>query len=335
LQQEASFPGWTADRDHPGYLIRPEGPVILRTPFHLVPIFPTEDFLKDVWRISRLVKTSPQSVICVSGSICTTKVTRAVNDIDFCEYINFEKPDTVDRIAVKFARNEDFIFKRLQFNGKTWTNPLDMPNMKEHLSYIDAQKKSLATAKIDYIVKIGSFRPYEVSNVMIFCDDCWSSAARDRTFAAQEVLLDASIRIPNEICNPFEMGRYAFYLYQQVLDLLKDKKYLKSINRALLLSRIHDILDLTDTIKRFLESRPEVYDHEIEEIDKLIDELDKIDKLAYEAWASDLKAERKLKESEKHSLKRTMEFDNYTVKSFAEAIQNRLKRLFSDRPVVA
>src|SRR5580700_3107726 len=52
LLHEGLFPGWKADRQHPGYLIKIETPFILRAPFHLLPIFPSGEYLDDVWRIS-------------------------------------------------------------------------------------------------------------------------------------------------------------------------------------------------------------------------------------------------------------------------------------------
>jgi hypothetical protein len=91
LLQEALFKGWEADTQHPGYLTKCERHFVLRVPFHLLSAFPPGDFLDHIWRISRLVKTDDQSVICISGSSATFEVTKAVTDIDFCEYIKFEK----------------------------------------------------------------------------------------------------------------------------------------------------------------------------------------------------------------------------------------------------
>jgi hypothetical protein len=267
LIQQSVFPGWAADDNHPGYLIKLDSPHIIRAPFHIIPVFPTGEYLDNVLRLSRLIKTNRSSVICISGSSATIKITRAVNDIDFCEYIRISPPSLGECIMAKTLSSDQLIFRKLAFDGKHWS-PVDVSDARNKLSFIDANRASLAYGKIDYIAHVGTYRPCDVSNVMIFCDRNWDSAANNLSFPAQEAPLDAALFIPNQLCNPFELGRYVVWLERQIDYYALHKQRLKAIKRALSLSRIKFLPEVTEEIKLFLEVSSYVYDEEVKVIDR-------------------------------------------------------------------
>lgn len=158
LLQQSVFPGWSADDNHPGYLIKVDPPYVIRAPLHIVPVFPTGEFLDDVWHVSRLIKTDQHSVVCISGSSTSVKVTRAVNDIDFCEYIKITHKDVTESILRKVVNSEQLIFRKLKFNGRHWS-PENVSDSRDHLNHIDANQVTVAHGKIDYIAQAPGNRP--------------------------------------------------------------------------------------------------------------------------------------------------------------------------------
>lgn len=322
LLQQSAFTGWSADDNHPGYLIKIDAPYIIRAPFHIIPVFPTGEYLDDVCHISRLIKTDQHSVICISGSSTTIRVTRIVNDIDFCEYI-INCPDLVDSILTKTIHTEQLLFRKLQFNGKRWS-PVDAFDVRNHLIYIDPNRESLAYGKIDYIVNVGAFRPCDVSNVMIFCNENWESSACGMSFPAQEVLLDASLFIPNQLCNPFELGRYVVWLNRQIDYYVLHKQTLKAIKRALSLARINFLPEVTEDIKRFLEASIYVYEEEAKVIERLINDISAIDGNTYKSWIEELVAEKEVRRINQSKMCRSIKKPEKSLDDFLHEIRERL-----------
>lgn len=323
LTQEAAFPGWVAERENPGYLIKIDPPNFLRAPFFLVPTFPSGKELNQVFDISTFVKTNESSRLCISGSSTTRKVIPTINDIDFCEYIQFEHPTTAQQIATKVDCTSDVVFQELKFNGKAWARSVDKENVQEHLAYVDAEKENLSSAKIDYLIRSESFRPCAVSNVMIFCDSDWNSAGYTRTFSPQEAHLDISLNVPNQICDPFEVGRYVDWLFADATKQIESSNYLKAIKRLLSLSRIYFLPEVTELIRVFLQDSQEMVEQEIKEIDNVLQELRELNGSAYASWISDLVKEKQERIREREGWKKVANSDE-TIQAFVKTLERRL-----------
>ena len=137
------FPGWKADRPESWLFDRIEPPHLLQHHF-IITITSSDQFIGTIlWQISRLVKTNNDSVICISGSTTSIKVTKVINDIDFCEYIRVKKPSVIDEISMKNKSWLNRMFRKLKFHKKSWTPPLDVDDVHEASRYVDATLETL------------------------------------------------------------------------------------------------------------------------------------------------------------------------------------------------
>jgi hypothetical protein len=64
----ALYPGFKADKDHSGYLIKFEPPIFFRIPYHVLPTFPTGQELELLWELSREIRSGSRSLISLSDS---------------------------------------------------------------------------------------------------------------------------------------------------------------------------------------------------------------------------------------------------------------------------
>lgn len=65
--------------------------------------------------------------------------------------------------------------------------------------------------------------------------------------------------------------------------------------RALSLSRIKFLPEVTEEIKLFLETSSYVYEEEVKAIDQLISEISAMDGNTYKVWIDELEAEKELR----------------------------------------
>ena len=199
---EGAYPGWKADEQNPGYMIRIDPPIIMRAPYHLVCAFPSETSLDAIWHLSRNVKTLPTSVLCLSGSAAILKSSVSIGDIDFCEYVVGAPEDIAMALTSKLQGVQDLMFKCLRIGTGSVNQANDETEIRARLHSIQPDDPDLSHAKIDFIGKPEGMRPTDVSNVMIFCDETWRSASLHRSYAAQEAHLDRVVAVPNTLCEP-------------------------------------------------------------------------------------------------------------------------------------
>ena len=119
----ALYPGYEADKDHAGYLIKFEPPMFFRVPYHVLPTFPTGDELDTLWQLSRAIRSGDRSVISLSGSNVMRRIFDIVGDIDFCEYFPVTHIDGFDKIASNINGNGKVACIRLAFAGRKWLYP--------------------------------------------------------------------------------------------------------------------------------------------------------------------------------------------------------------------
>lgn len=269
IVHEGLYPGWKADLEHPGYLIRLDPPAIMRAPYHIIPAFPSEAALDGIWDLSRRIKTLDNSVICLSGSGAVLKSSILISDFDFCEYIHGDTTEIARALVMKGNTENQTVFKSLKFNNHTWMET-SSDTVENTLKTIDPAIRTLSSAKIDFLAKARGFRPCEVSNLIIFCDEEFESASLEKTFSTQEAQIDASTTVPNNICEPFEIGRYMYWLRIQVDYYIKKGNYVKALKRLISLSRFCFIHEISESITKYISKSPECLKSEFETLEQIL-----------------------------------------------------------------
>lgn len=293
--QKAVHPGWGVDNDHPGYLFKVVGRCTYRVPYFLVPVFPAESLMNSVWEIAEKIKTSDGSVICISGSSATFLITESINDFDFCEYVNENDPGFRVNALRKIADNSDMMCTSVKFGSFRGGRPFDEANISEALDKLAAQQEEQSSGKMDYVICSREFRICDVSNVIIVCDENSQSQSMQKTFAAQEGVLGASMQIPNQICDPFEIGRYANWLKEQIKLYVGKGDHPKALKRAISLSRLCFLSEITDRIQDLCKKSTFLQEKELNEIRDLVERLKTMDEFVPNAWYDELKLSEEIK----------------------------------------
>ena len=246
----ALYPGYEADQDHPGYLVRYEPPIFFRVPYHVLPTFPTGGELDALWQVSRIIRSGDRSVISLSGSNVMRKVFDIVGDVDFCEYFPVNDIDGFSKIASNMDGNDSVACLRLAFAGSKWRYPWgsDRPTKEHFKKTMDSSNVERSTMKAHYVGEVDHLGVAEITNLIIAIDENLNSASIAQTFAAQEVPLVAIDSLPNQMNDPFEMGRYVNWLTNSIEQLSSKGDMPKCLKRCASLSRILFVPQVTDSI---------------------------------------------------------------------------------------
>jgi hypothetical protein len=268
---EALYPGWTADKDHVGYLMKLEGAIFVRAPYHVLPTFPAIEDLEGVWRLSRLLRSSDRSVICVSGSNVLRRVFDVVSDVDFCEYVDTTQQDSFGRMVANLDMSDGLICLELTLGGSKWRFPWPdgRPDAAAFKDRVNTAHPTNSILKFDYLATSESVGSIGASNLVIAVDADGRSAGLARTFAAQEAPLTPVERLPNQMNDPFELGRYLDWLISAASQFRKKGEYTKAIKRAASLSRVISDANATDRILELAQSTTVFLDAKIEDLNML------------------------------------------------------------------
>ena len=273
-----NYAGYNADRDHPGYLIKVDPPMLFRVPYHVLPTFPTGEDLEDLWSLSRTVSSSDRSVISLSGSNVLRKIFELVGDVDFCEYFPFDDTETFSRMASNLDGTPSVVCVGFAFNGRKWQIPWadGRPTKSILANEVNSADISKATMKADYIGKLGNGGVTDISNVIIILDEEGRSAGLSRTFAAQEAPLVPIDWLPNQMNDPVEMGRYIDWLANAIYDLSKKGDMRKCLKRCASLARVLFSSDISDDIAELSSQGTVLLSHKLSEVDNLLARLSKL-----------------------------------------------------------
>ncbi|WP_198369495.1 hypothetical protein [Roseomonas rosulenta] len=261
---ETLFPGWDADPENAGYLIRQEPPAFFRVPAHLVAVFPNSAFLQQIWMLANSVRIHGSSIICLSGSNVVRQILEHVDDVDFCEYLPLRGGDLVaDAVFSRLGESGDLICTAVKVGELKWPQTASAAELRNSLRSTNFRVAELATFKLDYISRLSEKRPFDVTSLAVLCDENFDSAGYSQTFSFQEAQVSASDYVPNKLTNAVEMGRYVSWLVSQVKKYRTDKNLIKSLKRALSLSRVCWMTIFSDQIKDFLSKTCFTIDQEI------------------------------------------------------------------------
>lgn len=273
------YPGWKVDEDNAGFLFRRADSSVVRFPFYLVPVAPTQAEINSVWAISRRLKSADESVICLSGSMTSISAIKNFSDIDFCEYIAAaDENEARIKVARKSLDEDGRYFKNLKLGRKRY-NRDTREGIIDDAELISPMLGDFSTAKADFIVDYlessgrDDFRICDASNMMIFLDATGKSEGRSKTFAHQEAILDLSVDIPQDLADPFQLGRYVDWLIGQVKIYLAEGNLAKSCKRALSLARVCHLGKFSDDLTKLSRECVNFIDAEIVAIKELYADL--------------------------------------------------------------
>jgi hypothetical protein len=267
----AVFAGWESDPDNPGYLAHMNPPAAVRVPFYLMPLFPDDQSIDEFWLLSRKIKSTPHSILCLSGSNAVGRAFKYVNDIDFCEYVPVNHKDLFGFIVDKVLCGGEVIRLKLKIFDNNWTFPsqdheADVLDVVQNVDVTNSERSSL---KIDYLVPVFNGRAREASNILIFCDLNWNSAAKIKTFAGQEIIMATSDWVPNQLNDIDQLGRYVLFLFGEAKKYKEAKNHLKACKRALSLCRLCGYTDLSSEITSLFERSSAIIKAEIAEVNRI------------------------------------------------------------------
>lgn len=266
------YSGWRADQNFPGYMVKFDAPVVVRAPVHLVPVMPDREILNKIWDLSRVVRTTATSVICLSGSNAVRRVVSVVGDIDFCEYVYDLDTDTPNSIDKKFDLSDCRLLS-LRLGDFSEAIPWTLEKRRatqEVAAKLSPLDKIYSNGKFDYLAESGAFGIIETSNLVIICDDEGNSRSLDKTFAAQEAPLVTYDWIPNQFASVYATGSYIQWLMNTIKDLRLAKNYSKAMKRSISLARFCFQDDITSRISSLFESSSVLQQIEVNNIEKLI-----------------------------------------------------------------
>jgi hypothetical protein len=250
LLHQHLYSGWEADPDMPGYLIKVDPPMSLRVPFHILPVFPTGEALNDLWNLSRTLRSTSSSALCLSGSNAVRALFDIVNDVDFCEYVPITAPPLEHNFGRTIGGDSSYQCLRVASGGGNWRFPWGStpPDPHSLFSSLDPSSEKFATCKFDLVAQRTNEVVMEVSNLVIACDAEGKSAAMQRTFAAQEAALGSLDWAPNNFGSVMEMGRYINWLLLQMKQYFAAGDHAKCLKRCGSISRVLFLPDVTKRI---------------------------------------------------------------------------------------
>lgn len=265
------YPGYVVDKDHAGYLIKFEPPMLFRVPYHVLPAFPSGEELEEIWQLSRVIRSGNRSTISISGSTVLRKIFDPVGDIDFCEYFPLNDLSGFDRLVANMDGNEKFVCTKLALADKRWHFPWgdDRPTTEFFSKTIDSSDEKRSTVKVDYIGCLDHLGVTEITNLIIAVDGSGNSAGFAKTFAAQEVPLVPIDWLPNQMNDPIEMGRYINWLTDSIVALSKKGCMRKCLKRCASLSRVLFATETTDEIFDLARKNSTFLSHKLSELEKL------------------------------------------------------------------
>lgn len=253
-----NYSGWQVDESHPGYLMRLEGRMFVRVPYHVLPTFPSGPSLEAIWHLSRTLRSSNNSVICVSGSNVLRAVFDIVGDVDFLEYLKCGGAD----IGARFTRNidseKDVWCLKIVAGPERWEIPWrDGKPTGDYLNgVLDPSSPELSTMKFDYAGDVSTIGVVDISNLVVATDSAGKSAGLHRTFAAQEASFVPVDHLPNQMNDPIEMGRYIDWLDSAIEEYRGEGDFGKCLKRCASLSRVLFLSSITDQIVEIASQTP-------------------------------------------------------------------------------
>lgn len=265
------YPGFEADKDHPGYLIKFEPPIFLRIPYHVLPTFPTGRELEQLWELSREIRSGNRSMISLSGSNVMRRIFDVVGDIDFCEYFPITDADGVAKIVSNLDGTSHLACLKLAFAGRKWQYPWgnDKPTQQFFSAGMDCKNVSRSTLKVDYVGDVDRLGVTEITNLIIAIDENGKSAGLAKTFAAQEAPLVPIDLLPNQMNDPFEMGRYINWLANSIEEHMAKGDMRKCLKRYASLSRVIFRPEIADSIADLANSSAVMLAHKAAELAKV------------------------------------------------------------------
>lgn len=233
---------WSADDQHPGFLISTIGGGTMAVPFHLIGDLPSGELLDDIRAVAADLRVGRGSALCLSGSIVLLGNPHYAGDLDFCEYIPLSEHGlSLDRLS--------------EIANRTGTPPLCVTVKLGSTERLDRPWSDAITpakldallgpctkgghGKIDVLALNATIGPVEATNVMLWVPDSTpDDYAAEFSFPFQEMIPGSSTDmpwIPRLLARPSSIRSYVAFLRSDIAKY-RDAKPVKALKRALSLS---------------------------------------------------------------------------------------------------
>lgn len=235
--------------DHPGYVFINQNGCSYAVPFFMADMLPAGSLLAELNDLSKRVRISPESIMCLSGSGCSLGLEVPIADIDFCEYLKGVDSSFAERFvgAAQVESSKLVCMNIIASPKKRWSRPWSDDVAKPTRNFIEKTKRLLqksAHKKIDYIANTKSLGVLEVTNKMLAIDFAHGEVGEARhSFSLQEIPFEAGSWVPRKLSDPLEIGRYVNWLIEATKDYLQKSTEtprfaVKSLRRVLPLARV-------------------------------------------------------------------------------------------------
>lgn len=195
----AGIEGWTVDKG--GYLIRKTSACSVLVPYHLADYFPTGDSLEALCNLAFDLKVMPEGVICISGSATFLEAVQYTSDIDYCEYVPFDKNE---KWSHKFV---DALYQAVEKQSDTLVCLKAMAFHPVHTEHLDQGRGNyevlknliLSRARLDFLTHFLE-DVTEATNLVLPVDIAKpDDSTLQQSFAAQEVPVVEGTWIPQKL----------------------------------------------------------------------------------------------------------------------------------------
>lgn len=233
---------WSADDQHPGFLISTVGGGTMAVPFHLIGDLPSGELLDDIRAVAADLRVGGGSALCLSGSIVLLGDPHYAGDLDFCEYIPLSEHglslDRLTEIATRTGTPPLCVTIKLGSTERLerpWRDGVT-PAML-HAMLGECTKG--AHGKIDVLAVKATIGPVEATNVMLWVPDTTpDDYAAEFSFPFQEMIPGSNTDIPwipRLLARPSSIRAYVSFLQSDIAKYRVGKP-VKALKRALSLS---------------------------------------------------------------------------------------------------
>jgi hypothetical protein len=265
--QRTNYSGWEIDNEHPGYLIKVEGSMVARVPYHVLPTFPTDVALQAAWYLSRAVRSADDSIICLSGSNVLRRIFEIVGD----EYLKLPGKNTRTKLDSNLQGNDDLVCLRVAVGADKWEYPWRPGKVTGSIlaRKLNPNSDENCKMKFDYAGAVDTIGVTDISNIIVAIDKAGNSLGLKKTFPPQEAPLGAIDVLPNQMADPWEMGRYIEWLVDSILSYRDSGDMCKCLKRCASLSRVLFLPDVTDRIVKLARQTRVLLERRIDDLGEL------------------------------------------------------------------
>lgn len=251
-----SFHGASPFASEPGYVQIQIGQHLLLVPFHLLDDLSTDPReLEELCDLATTLKRGLDSTICLSGSGMFLGTLRYIADLDYCEYAIEGDPSARNRFLELFgwqpSPSRCCLSVKSGSGDEGWTGEWLAPFSGQGSSApVISAVRSMDHGKFDVVTATKLAGVVEATNLMLVLPDRIRQDRTARSFAFQEAPIGW---VPLRLAIALELGRYAYWLAEEMMKYRKTKP-VKALKRALALTSLTFLDHHVGQIRRCLQN---------------------------------------------------------------------------------